>query len=227
MGLASARNQQESPLGELLRRRPIAYEVFDQLAREILIGERAVGSALPPERELAQRFGVSRLVLRQAIHRLADMDLVRVRQGGATLVLEPDACDHPEIGENTDGLTIYFLHFPLSATSSYSPNVCFRPKADIERHAAASLTVVRRSEHTAGPCPRHLAAKEYRLACDKHMVDAFRVLVWMLKGSFVDDRCWVKDGNIGNRINLNPAVVHKSNTIGRQSCNFVNRSVER
>ena len=98
MGLASAKNQQESPLGELLRRRPIAYEVFDQLAREILIGERAVGSALPPERELAQRFGVSRLVLRQAIHRLADMDLVRVRQGGATLVLEPDACDHPEVG---------------------------------------------------------------------------------------------------------------------------------
>ena len=98
MDLVSARGQQGSPLWESLRRRPIAYEVFDQLAREILIGERAVGSALPPERELAERFGVSRLVLRQAIHRLAAMDLVRVRQGAATLVLDPDACDHPEVG---------------------------------------------------------------------------------------------------------------------------------
>lgn len=81
-----------------LRRRPIAEEVFDAIAREILLGERAPGSPLPPERELSERFGVSRLVLRQAIHRLAAMDLVRVRQGGASLVLDPDQSDHPEVG---------------------------------------------------------------------------------------------------------------------------------
>ncbi len=101
--MASSRvtaEQEPTPLPppKPFRRRPIADEVFDALAREILLGELPVGSALPPERELAERFGVSRLVLRQAIHRLAAMELVRVRQGGASLVLDPDECDHPEVG---------------------------------------------------------------------------------------------------------------------------------
>jgi DNA-binding FadR family transcriptional regulator len=43
---------------------------------------------------LGEQFGVSRIVLRQAVHRLADVQLVRVRQGGATVVLDPaDAGD--------------------------------------------------------------------------------------------------------------------------------------
>ena len=80
------------------RRRPIAEDIFDALAREILLGERMVGSPLPPERELAEHFGVSRLILRQAVHRLAAIELVRVRQGGASVVLDPEDSDHPEIG---------------------------------------------------------------------------------------------------------------------------------
>ena len=38
MGLGSAKGQRERPLGESLRDGPIAYKVFDQLPREILIG---------------------------------------------------------------------------------------------------------------------------------------------------------------------------------------------
>lgn len=72
-----------------VRRAHAADEVFDQLAAAILRGELANGDLLPPERVLAERFGVSRVIARQAVHRLAETGLVRVKQGGATLVLDP------------------------------------------------------------------------------------------------------------------------------------------
>jgi GntR family transcriptional regulator, transcriptional repressor for pyruvate dehydrogenase complex len=68
----------------------MADDVFDQVAGAIVRGEMAAGSELPPERVLAEQFGTSRIIARQAIHRLAELGLVRVRQGGATVVLDPD-----------------------------------------------------------------------------------------------------------------------------------------
>lgn len=68
------------------RRTSVADEAFDELARAILSGELPAGSKLPSERELEQTLGASRVLIRQAIHRLGDMGLVRVRQGAATEV---------------------------------------------------------------------------------------------------------------------------------------------
>lgn len=44
------------------------------------------GTRLPSERELAQTFGVSRLSVREAVHRLEALDLVVVRRGAGTFV---------------------------------------------------------------------------------------------------------------------------------------------
>lgn len=66
-----------------------ADTIFKQLAAAILRGDLPSGAPLPPERVLGEQFGASRMVLRQAVHRLAEMGLVRVRQGGATIVLDP------------------------------------------------------------------------------------------------------------------------------------------
>ena len=63
--------------------------VFESLSRAILSGAVAPGSELPPQRELSVQFDVSPLVVRQAMHRLEDLGLLRVRQGGATTVLDP------------------------------------------------------------------------------------------------------------------------------------------
>lgn len=71
---------------EVVRREHAADRIFNQLAEAIMKGELAVGSALPPERALADQFEVSRTIVRQAVHRLAEIGLVRVRQGGATTV---------------------------------------------------------------------------------------------------------------------------------------------
>ncbi len=74
-----------------VRRGHAAEEVFDQLVAAILRGELEAGAALPPERLLAERFGVSRIIARQAVHRLAELGIVRVRQGGSTIVLDFNA----------------------------------------------------------------------------------------------------------------------------------------
>lgn len=71
-----------------VERNHAADDVFEQLAAAILDGTMPVGSTLPPERVLAERFRVSRIIARQAVHRLAEVGLVRVRQGGGTTVLD-------------------------------------------------------------------------------------------------------------------------------------------
>lgn len=66
----------------------IADRVFEALLRAILQGELRPGEPVPTQRELSTQFGVSPLVVRQAIHRLEELELVRVRQGSATMVLD-------------------------------------------------------------------------------------------------------------------------------------------
>lgn len=51
------------------------------------------GTALPPERELAARLGVSRTTLRIAVDRLALLGYVRVRHGSGSVVARPTAAD--------------------------------------------------------------------------------------------------------------------------------------
>jgi GntR family transcriptional repressor for pyruvate dehydrogenase complex len=67
-----------------------ADDVFEKIGAEILRGDLPAQTALPPERVLAARFGVSRIIVRQAVHRLADLGLVRASQGGPTMVLDPE-----------------------------------------------------------------------------------------------------------------------------------------
>lgn len=89
-----------------LRRTPLAVTVFEDLAAAILT-QRITGT-LPPERELAERFGVSRMLVRQGVHRLAEAGLVQLRQGGATKVL-----DASERGD----LRIIELYYRFGASS--------------------------------------------------------------------------------------------------------------
>jgi len=67
-----------------------AFEVtVERLARAIKLGVVGVGDRLPPERELAELLGVSRMTLREAIKALADAGFVESRRGrgGGTFVM--------------------------------------------------------------------------------------------------------------------------------------------
>jgi GntR family transcriptional repressor for pyruvate dehydrogenase complex len=61
----------------------------EQLATAVRLGVFALGEQLPPERELAERLGVSRMTLRDAIAALRDSGLVTTRRGrgGGTVVI--------------------------------------------------------------------------------------------------------------------------------------------
>jgi DNA-binding FadR family transcriptional regulator len=66
-----------------------AFEVtVERLAQAIKLGAVAIGDRLPPERELAELLGVSRMTLREAIKALAEAGFVASRRGrgGGTFV---------------------------------------------------------------------------------------------------------------------------------------------
>ncbi|GAB2785229.1 FCD domain-containing protein [Halomonas shantousis] len=71
-----------------VRQPRIADVITERLEAMILEGSLKPGQKLPPERELAERFGVSRPSLREAIQKLAARGLLTSRQGGGTYVNE-------------------------------------------------------------------------------------------------------------------------------------------
>jgi GntR family transcriptional regulator, transcriptional repressor for pyruvate dehydrogenase complex len=76
---------------EAIRRPRLYEEVAKQLQGMIGDGRLKPGDRLPPERELVQRFQVSRGSVRDAIRTLELMGLVRSRQGEGTVVQDPSA----------------------------------------------------------------------------------------------------------------------------------------
>lgn len=69
-------------------RRPqrLATAVVSDLADRIVVGELAAGAPLPGEPVLCDRFGVSRITIREAVKALEAMRLVEIRQGAGTTV---------------------------------------------------------------------------------------------------------------------------------------------
>ncbi|HEY4689909.1 MAG TPA: FadR/GntR family transcriptional regulator [Anaerolineae bacterium] len=63
------------------------YErIVEQVEQKILSGDLKVGDRLPPERELADQFGVSRTAVREAVKALRQKGLVEVQPGRGTFI---------------------------------------------------------------------------------------------------------------------------------------------
>jgi GntR family transcriptional regulator len=83
---------------QVLDRLQLRYQrVQDSLAGEIARGRRSPGSRLPPERALAEHFGVSRVTLRRALAELESRGVVARHAGGWTVA-------GPRIGEPPNAL---------------------------------------------------------------------------------------------------------------------------
>lgn len=69
----------------------ISKQIAEQLRTAIVDGQFKIGDRLPTEDELAQRYGVSRPSVREALKRLAAQNLVRARRGpaGGNFVVQP------------------------------------------------------------------------------------------------------------------------------------------
>lgn len=80
-----------------LTRSRLYEQVVQSLREHVTTSELDIGDRLPPERELAERLGVSRASVRQAIVVLEVQGLVEVRHGGGTYLRskrwEPEPVD--------------------------------------------------------------------------------------------------------------------------------------
>jgi GntR family transcriptional regulator len=73
--------------------KPVHVSIRDDLRMRIASGEWAAGGRLPSETDLAARYGVARMTVRQAIGALAGEGVVVRRQGLGTF-----AAAHPPAG---------------------------------------------------------------------------------------------------------------------------------
>lgn len=71
--------------------RRLYQQVVEEINKLIDSGDYPPGSRLPPERDLAERFSVSRLTIREAIIALEVMNKVRVKTGSGVYVKEPSS----------------------------------------------------------------------------------------------------------------------------------------
>ena len=68
-------------------------ELLEQLSASLLGGDFKPGQRLPSERALAEKFGVSRPILREAMQRLRERGLIHVAPGSGSYIRETSALD--------------------------------------------------------------------------------------------------------------------------------------
>jgi DNA-binding FadR family transcriptional regulator len=86
--------QPASHLYSPISNRRLYDHVVQQVARQIISGALAPGTALPTEPELAQQFAVSRTVIREAMRVLVSKGLLTVKHGSGMWVQPADRWDH-------------------------------------------------------------------------------------------------------------------------------------
>jgi fatty acid metabolism transcriptional regulator FadR len=73
---------------EPLVKKRLPDQVHEELRKMIFQGAFPPGQKLPPERELASRFGVNRGAVREALRQLEENGLISVRHGGGAEILD-------------------------------------------------------------------------------------------------------------------------------------------
>lgn len=76
---------------EKLARKPLSESVAEQIENAIYQGRFALGAQLPAEQHLADQFGVSRNVVREAFKYLKERGLIDIQNGMGAYVSQPTA----------------------------------------------------------------------------------------------------------------------------------------
>ena len=108
-------------------------EIVDQIQQQIMSGALKPGDQIPAERDLADRFGVSRTAVREAIKSLTEKGLIEVFVGRGTFVtsLSPDRV--------VESMTLLLRNEPHNVQSLQEARELLEP-------ASARLAAERRTE---------------------------------------------------------------------------------
>jgi GntR family transcriptional regulator len=113
------------------------YAVLEaQIAAGIAGGEFPVGSQLPTEDNLVQRFAVSRTTVRKAIQNLSERGLIEIRRGTGTFVTQPRITQ--ELTELT-GFVEDMNALGHAATARLIDRVVVAADADVAQHLAVPV----------------------------------------------------------------------------------------
>lgn len=95
----------------------VSAEIVEQIKSAIRAGQLGPGDRLPPERELTDLFGVSRVTVRDALRVLEATGLVEIRvgAGGGAFVTAPDG---EEIGEGISNMLLMRSVSPEDVTET-------------------------------------------------------------------------------------------------------------
>ena len=125
-----------------VRKQKVSEQVAASIRDAIVSGQVQPSEELPSERELAERFGVNRSSIREALHRLEAWGLVQVRQGYATVVrnllrtagpellpflLAPEGKPDPKLIEDVLAIRAMILGWTARQAALVGP------RADLER----------------------------------------------------------------------------------------------
>lgn len=117
--------------------RPSSYadQVYGRILSGIMTGQFAQGAKLPAEKDLCQSFGVSRPVVRSALHRLRLDGLVEARQGSGTFVISRPS---DRLGDLTDltgvSRVLRYLELRLAVEGTAAALAAQRRSADDMEH---------------------------------------------------------------------------------------------
>lgn len=176
---------------EAVKNVTLADQIFGQIARRIITGELAPGESLPPERAMAESFGVNRHAVREAVKRAQQAGLVKVVHGGGIRVLDI---------RSSASVDILQLMVPEQATE-ISPQIYEYWLAVLELRVAFAAEVARRCAERA---PREVGEELMEIVAKMRAARNDEMLL------LLDERFWTVAadgcGNIAYRLLLNSIV---------------------
>ena len=79
-------------------KKPLGAQIEDELMKYILQEPVEPGQKIPNEFELAERFGVGRSTIREAVKGLVSRGILEVRRGSGTYVISTNTLDEDPLG---------------------------------------------------------------------------------------------------------------------------------
>ena len=120
----------------------LSQTVYTDLLGDIMAGSIAVGDRLPPETQLAERFNVSRPVVREALQRLQSDGVVISRQGSGSFVQRSPS---QNLGELTRTFTLHDVLQSLElrmAIEELSARLAARQRTDVQLRTIEKASVL-------------------------------------------------------------------------------------